>query len=191
MSKELFTIGVVGHRYLGGEKENLFVQFLCYKILALLRVKYPEIRAISAMSPGADTIFAQSAILHSIQLELVIPFDDFRKDYKSEGCVEKYDFLRKKACCENVLNFGKRDNYAYKKSMELVVIKSDIIVAVWDGKMVSSECGTCYTMVFCEKLNKTVLVINVKDKKLQVRAKVNKRYRSFDNIEADYILKIL
>lgn len=191
MYSDFFAIGGIGHRDLGGNSDNLYVQSICYKLFSEIKKKYPKIRAISAMSHGADTIFSQAAILHNIQLESVIPFDEFICDFSDEEHIEKYKILKKMAFCKTMINFKKRDDLAYKKSMEWVIIKSDIVIAFWNGKMISSVGGTWNAMLFCEKFNKSLIVINIDDKKINMKIKINKKYRYFKNIKVNHILEII
>lgn len=164
MDNALFSVGVIGHRYLGGEKTHLFVQSCCHKIFSDLKKKYSKIRAISAISQGADSIFAQSAVSLNIKLDTVIPFDEFQSDFSDEAAYERYIALRRNSNIETRVNFVKRSKLAYKKSMEWVVFQSNIIIAVWDGKKTGSTGGTWEAIMLCEKLNKTVININTSTK---------------------------
>lgn len=183
-----FTIGIVGHRDLGGKDESLYVQLCCHKILSELRNRYPKIKAISAISEGADSIFAQSAISLDIQLESVIPFDDFMSDFSAEVPYERYKSLRKKSDYETRVNFSERSNLAYKKSMEWVVFKSNIVLAVWDGKEIGSIGGTWEAVLLCEKLNKTIIHIDTHNRAMSLYFNEGNKYRPFKNITAEHIV---
>jgi hypothetical protein len=164
MPETIFTVGIVGHRHLSGEDAYIYVQSCCHRILSELRAEYPKIRAISALSQGADSIFAQTAVSLNIPLESVIPFDDFRSDFTEGVPGERYRTLRKRSYLETRVHFSKRSNLAYKRSMEWVVFKSNIVIAVWDGKKAGSVGGTWETILLCEKLRKTMIIIDVRNK---------------------------
>jgi uncharacterized phage-like protein YoqJ len=191
MADTFFTIGIIGHRDLGGEDVDFYVQSCCHKILSELRVKYPKIRAISGISQGADSIFAQSAVSLDIQLESVIPFDDFKSDFAGEVSHERYKTLRKSADFETRVNFSKRSNLAYKKSMEWVVFKSNIVIAVWDGKKIGSIGGTWEAVLLCQKLNKTMINIDIHNKTMSLHFNDRKNYFSRKNTTAEHIARYI
>ena len=161
MENTFFCVGIIGHRYLGGDDIDIFVQSCCHKILSGFKRNYPNLKAVSALSQGADSIFAQSAISLNIELDAVIPFDEFQSDFFDETAYETYRKLRGNSYFETRVNFVKRSNLAYKKSMEWVVFKSNIIIVVWDGIKEGSTGGTWEAIMLCEKLNKTVVIINI------------------------------
>jgi len=191
MTASIFTIGIVGHRDLGDKNDGLYVQLCCHKILSELRYRYPKIKAISAISEGADSIFAQSAIALDIQLESVIPFDDFKSDFPEETSYERYKSLRKKSDYETRVNFSGRSNLAYKKSMEWVVFKSDIVLAVWDGKEIGSIGGTWEAVLLCEKFNKTIIHIDTCNRVMSLYFHEGNKYSPCGNITADHIVRYI
>lgn len=189
MADTFFNIGIIGHRDLGGEEVNFYVQSCCHKILSELTVKYPKIKAISAISEGADSIFAQSALSLNIQLESVIPYNDFMTDFTGEIPHERYKTLRKSSDFETMVNFSKRSNLAYKKSMEWVVFKSNIVMAIWDGKKIGSIGGTWEAVQLCEKLNKTMINIDIHNKTMSIHFNGRRNYFSRNNITAGQIAR--
>ncbi len=161
MENSLFYVGIIGHRYLGGNDAKLFVQSSCHRILSELKKNYSDLKAVSALSPGADSIFAHRAISLNIDLEAVIPFDEFRSDFFDKASYELYKKLRDNSYLETRVNFVKRSNLAYKKSMDWIVFKSDMIIAVWDGIREGPAGGTWEAIRLCERLNKTVVTLNI------------------------------
>ena len=109
-----FTIGIIGHRDLGGENVDFYVQMCCHRLLSKIKIKYPKTRAISAISQGADSIFAQSAVSLNIPLESVIPFNNFKSDFTGKIPKERYKRLRKRSGFETRVNFSERSNLAYQ-----------------------------------------------------------------------------
>ena len=191
MDDTFFTIGIIGHRDLGGEDVDFYVQTCCHKILSELRSKYPKIRAISAISQGADSIFAQSAVSLNIQLESVIPFSDFKSDFTGEVPCERYKMLRKSSNRETMVNFSKRSNMAYKKSMEWVVFKSNIVIAVWDGKKIGSIGGTWEAVLLCKKLNKTIINLDIHNKTMSLHFNELHNHFYSRNITTGHIARYL
>lgn len=172
----VFTIGIIGHRDLNVENGSLYLQLCCHRILSELNNRYPNIKAISAISMGADSIFAQCATALNLQLESVIPFDKFESDFIVEESYERYKFLRKKSICESRVNFSERSNLAYKKSMEWVVFKSNVVIAAWDGKEIGSTGGTWEAVSLCKILNKTMIHIDAYNQNINLYHNENDEY---------------
>ena len=168
MAETLFTIGIIGHRDLGGQDIDFFVQSCCHQILCELKRKYSNIRAVSAISQGADSIFAQCAVSQHIPLESVIPFEDFKSDFTGEAPHERYNTLRNGSDFVTTVNFSKRSDLAYKKSMQWVVFKSNVVIAVWDGEQTGSTGGTWEAVLLCEKLNKAMIHIDIHKKTIHL-----------------------
>lgn len=187
MSEDIFTVGIVGHCDLGGEDVDFYVQMCCHKLLSELRIKYPKIRAISAISQGADSIFAESAVSLNIPLESIIPFANFKSDFTEEVPLERYKKLRESADFETAVNFSKRSDLAYKKSMEWVIFKSNIVIAVWDGKKIGSIGGTWEAVLICRNLNKKMINIDIHNKTMSLYFSERNNYFFRKNISAKHL----
>lgn len=164
MENNSFNIGIIGHRFLGGSDIEIFVQSSCQNILSVYKQKYKDLKAVSALSQGADSIFAQAAVSLNIKLHVVIPFNEFHTDFCNEFANVTYKKLRSISHLENRVNFIKRSNLAYKKSMDWIVFKSNIVIVVWDGIENGLTGGTWETIKLCKKINKAIIVINVNDR---------------------------
>lgn len=161
---ETYKVGVVGHRALGPIERQSFIHFWCHRILAILKKKHANMIAVSAIADGADTIFAQSAISLGIELESIIPFGLFSSDFQDEVAYERYRCLRSTSRDETQANFSERSNQAYRKSMEWVMFKSNIVVAVWDGREEGTIGGTWEAISLGIKMRKPIIHIdNVKE----------------------------
>ena len=189
MVNRIFKVGVIGHREIGGEEQYSFVHLCCHKLLVGLKAKYPDVTAISAISEGADSIFAKSAIALDISLESVIPHDDFSSDFINEINYETYRSIRNKSKYETTVNFTKRNCLAYKKSMEWLVFKSNVIIAIWDGNEVGTVGGTWESILLCKKLRKPIIHINCLTNELSTYVEKNNKYRLHVNLTAQNAIR--
>lgn len=189
MADTVFTVGIIGHRDLGGQEINFFVQSCCHRILCELKRKYSKIRAVSAISQGADSIFAQCAVSLHIPLESVIPFEEFKSDFAGEAPHEGYNTLRNGSDFVTTVNFIKRSNRAYKKSMQWVVFKSNVVIAVWDGKQTGSTGGTWEAVLLCEELNKAMIHIDIHKKTISLHVIERGTGISRKTIRAEHIVR--
>ncbi len=168
MSEIVFKIGGIGHRDLSSHGEYHYAQLCCHEIFSVLKKKYASIRAISALAEGADSLFAQMAIVSGVQLETVIPFKKFESDFQSKDSFARYSTLKKNSELEDNVNFKDRSDAAYRKSMEWVVFKSNLIVAIWDGKEVGSKGGTWEALTLCKILRKQFIHVNISEKTMHL-----------------------
>ncbi len=162
-----YKVGAIGHRKLDDQGGH-YVQLCCHIILSALKEKYLSIKAVSAIAEGADSLFAQTAISMGIQLEPVIPFKDFMSDFQKEESYERCKSFRNKSEVENRVNFSERSGIAYRKSMEWVIFKSNIIIAIWDGKEIGSMGGTWEAVSLCKKLKKNFIHIDVSNNTMNI-----------------------
>jgi hypothetical protein len=163
-------VGGIGHRELDEVGEFAYVQLCFHRILSELVRCFPQLQTVSALATGADTVFAQCAKALSIPMASVIPFANFDADFSESEPNARYLALRGSACSETRLHFVERDDRAYKKSMEWVVFKSNIVVAAWDGRRIGSPGGTWEAVLLCEKLGKTLLHVDTVHKTLNIHA---------------------
>lgn len=165
-----FNVGGIGHRNLGGTSEVIFVQFFFHQILNELASKYPRLNAVSALASGADTVFAECAHSLAIPLISVIPFSGFDRDFLDPEAYARYRSMRDSSAIEQCLHYGKRTSSAYRKSMEWVIVKSNLVIAAWDGRCIGSVGGTWEALSLCDRLGKPMLHINTEKRTLSVSA---------------------
>ena len=189
--KRTVTIGGIGHCDLDALDVFPYVQLCFHRVLTELARRFPRLKAVSALATGADTVFAQCAKTLSIPLESVIPFANFDADFADPEPNARYRALRGSAFCENRLHFSERNDRAYKKSMEWVVFKSNIVVAAWDGRRVGSPGGTWAAVSLCEKLGKTLIHVDTANKTLNILGGRGGSFAARRDVPASQIMRHL
>lgn len=188
MTTGAFTVGVIGHRYLGDESCALFARTCCHALLSDLRQKFSRIKAISALSDGADSIFAQTAISLGMELESIIPFANFNSDFPDELPRERLRNFRLNAATETQVNFKERSQFAYRKSMQWLIFKSNLIVAMWDGVETGPAGGTWESVKLCQKLDKPVVRIDTRTRALYVITNGNHKMLTGKRANARHVI---
>lgn len=164
-----FIVGGIGHRNLTATGETLFVKFCFYEIINELVTQIPWIKGVSALAHGADTIFSECACQLSMPLEAITPFRSFETDFTDLEQHTRFRQARSTAAIETSLPFHQRCSAAYKRSMELVVYKSNLVIAAWDGRCIGSGGGTWEAISLCDKLGKSVLHVDTVKKSTFLR----------------------
>lgn len=159
----MFRVGMVGHRFLGGQEAEAFVSRQCALLLGQALAARRGVVALSAIAEGADTIFAEAAVALGIPLELVRPFGHYADDFETEEARRRYDALRAAARDETRLPHAARSGVAYRDAMDWVVTRSDLLLAAWDGLPASGPGGTGEAVARAAALGRPLIHLNVKD----------------------------
>src|ERR1700675_5096950 len=126
----MFRIGVVGHRYLANKETVTFVGESSSTILKQMHAKHRDVRVISAIAEGADTILAEAAVALNIPLEIVRPFEGYSLDFTTPPAKQRYERLLSCASSETRLSHAVRSDAAYLAGMYWIVDNSSLVVAV-------------------------------------------------------------
>lgn len=121
-----------------------------------------EMRLISGMALGVDTIAAYIAIVMKIKglpvtLEAAVPCSGQEKLWPQESKDRYYDIL-KKADIVTVLA-EKYSAAAMQRRNEYMVDHSDLVIAVWDG----TPGGTGNCVRYARSKGKRIIIINPRD----------------------------
>jgi hypothetical protein len=138
----MFTIGIVGHRFLKNEDAHSFIEHQCIDILKRLQYRHPKIIALSAIAEGADSIFAKAALSLNIPLKIVRPFHNYENDFITPAAQDCYRSLRSSAAQEVILPYYYRSESAYLAGMQWVVNQSTLLLAAWNGIFEGGKGGT-------------------------------------------------
>lgn len=112
-----------------------------------------DLRIISALASGADQWVADEAIKIGFKLEAVLPFsrDEYLRDFKNRTDAESYEYLIKNATEITELDgkirideTGKRkhEGNSYEIAGNEIIMRSDVLIAVWDGYESRGKGGT-------------------------------------------------
>jgi hypothetical protein len=135
-------LGIVGHRVFASKLAAEFAASCCAAILRSRMQQQRRLSAISALAEGADSAFAEAALELGLPLEVVRPFVGYADDFEAPHARRRYERLRAAAREEITLPFTGRSSAAYVAAMSWVVRRSDLLVAVWDGRWRGGTGGT-------------------------------------------------
>ena len=137
------SIGVTGHRLdrlgdVSPEQVTAAVgQVVATLASALAGRRAP--RLVDCLADGADCIVADAALAHGWSLDVVLPFAraDYAADFVAGTPLAGYERLLDAAHAVFELP-GERDDAtgsgaAYERAGRIVLLQSDILIAVWDG----------------------------------------------------------
>lgn len=145
-------IGITGHRHFSEPEMYKFVSDTLRDKLSTLKAEHGNVRALSALALGADTIFAEIALGLGYELEVVVPFARFQDDFKNEDDVKQYKSLLERALAVHRLRFVNKSDFAYLSAGKWIVNRSDVLIAVWDGLPGKGAGGTSDIVAYAKKM---------------------------------------
>ncbi|MGD9496003.1 MAG: hypothetical protein AB7Y46_06820 [Armatimonadota bacterium] len=143
MSGEAVCVGVTGHRHLA-EVEKLKAAIA----EALDRVQAAFLgRALVCVSPlaeGADRLVAEAVLARGGTLHALLPFavEDCLSDFEGEDSRAQFRRLMGAAARVEVLPACASRKESYEQVGLVVLERSDVVIAVWDGQPAQSQGGT-------------------------------------------------
>lgn len=104
-----------------------------------------QLRLISALAEGADTVCAEVALSRNYHLDVPLPFTaaDYARDFENEGARETYHALLARA--SRLLELpGDRsaEEAAYSLAGGAILASADILLAIWNGQGSGGRGGT-------------------------------------------------
>lgn len=132
-------IGITGHQRLA-DPDNW--HWVGNEVdLLLSRISSP-LFGISCLAIGADQLFARAILRHRGTLEVIIPFAGYELTFAEGAQREEFERLVKLARLVNVLEKRGSQEEAYLTAGQNLVDRSELVMAIWDGKPAQGPGGT-------------------------------------------------
>jgi hypothetical protein len=149
-------IGITGHTNLTAASETL-----AYAAIhdALKPYVQEGISGVTCLARGADQIFARVVLDIGGQLTVVLPSQNYREKKVKAANLAAFDDLLSRAAEVVYLPFDEPGRNAYMAASEELVSRSDMMVAVWDGKPAGGYGGTADVVEHVRSLGRRVLVV--------------------------------
>lgn len=141
--RAVVTIGVTGHRYLA-ERDRLD-DALAGVVETLARTRPGPWTVVSSLAEGTDRLVARHLLGHpGSRLVAVLPLevDDYETDFLTPESLAEFRELLARADETLVLPPQEDRDLAYEAAGRVVLDRSDVLVAVWDGQDGQGVGGT-------------------------------------------------
>lgn len=147
-------IGVTGHQDRAGINWTWVKDTIREELTKIGSVK----QGLSALAVGSDQVFADVVLGLGVPVLAVIPVWNYERYFDGEDLANYRRFLSE--CEVMYLNRHGDDEQAFLEAGKIIVEKSDMIFAIWDGKQAEGQGGTGDIVVFAQEKAKPVLQIN-------------------------------
>jgi|HubBroStandDraft_6_1064221.scaffolds.fasta_scaffold464289_1 hypothetical protein len=149
-------IGVTGHRHLTPDTVELVTHALDECVTR--HAAAGPLVGISCLAEGADQLFARIVLEHGGDLEVVIPAEDYSAKMTEPVRLEFEAFLGRARHVTH-LPYKEAKGPAYMAASLVLVDRSDLLVAVWDGERSASFSGTGDVVDYARQVDVRVEVI--------------------------------
>lgn len=150
-------VGITGHQRLDNPNDWGWVEQQINDVLDHLP---GPLVGITSLAIGADQLFARSILRREGTLEVIMPFDDYERTFANDSARFEYNRLLRDASKLDVLKRTGSDEEAYLAAGRLVVDRSDLIIAVWNGRPAAGLGGTADVVRYARKHGKDVVHLN-------------------------------
>ncbi len=158
-----FTVGLIGHRkLLPQELDRLVTEFDDFLAELFGSFKHTPILLLTSLAEGADRIALRSRFRDSLTICAVLPFEveDYRSDFQDAHSLKDFeDSLSRVDQCIEVFSSDPKSsqrNLDYRKCANWISDRSNVLVAIWNGKFNDEPGGTSDTISYRIEKNKQV-----------------------------------
>jgi hypothetical protein len=150
-------VGITGHQKLEEKDCWLWVGFAVRTALA--EIPRPLV-GVSSLAIGTDQLFAELVLKSGGSLEVVVPFPDYWQAFTPGQMRSQYQALLNRATRVDVLPARGSREESYLAAGQLVVERSDLMIAVWNGRAAAGLGGTGDIVRYARQLNRKVLHVD-------------------------------
>ncbi len=110
----------------------------------------------TSLAVGADQLFAEAVLRHGGSFTAIIAFAGYELKFAEGQDREAYERLLAQAAEVEVLKTSASNREAYFKAGKQVVNRSELLIAVWDGKPAAGLGGTADVVNYARQRGKRI-----------------------------------
>jgi hypothetical protein len=148
-------VGMTGHQGLPTPTAELVKATL----RDTLSVYTPNLVGVTMLGPGADQLFARLVLELGGALYVVVPAAEYRDGFEDPDAQAGYDELYGRASYFEALEHMESTEQAHMDGGKVVVDRSSVLVAVWDGEPSRGLGGTADVVSYARQRGVPVEII--------------------------------
>ena len=161
-------VGITGHRSIGTDDDTTVVDAVREALDQIeerrrrgTTATLVDLTVVSSLAEGADRLVAWQAMLRGASLEVVLPLprDDYLTDFTSEESKAQFHTLLGQAAAVTELAAAGGREEAYERAGRAVVDRSDVVLALWDGRPARGRGGTAEIVSYARQHRVPILRI--------------------------------
>ena len=119
----------------------------------------PDLVGVSLLGPGADQLFARVVLEQGGALYVVVAAEQYRDSFEDPDAQRGYDELFNQASHVEALEHVESTEEAHMDAGKVVVDRSNVLLAVWDGEPSRGLGGTADVVAYARQRGVPVEVI--------------------------------
>ena len=147
-------VGITGHQRLSSSADWQWVEEAIKNGLAALA---GNLMGFSSLALGADQRFAEIVLKRGGALTVIVPFADYETKFAEGADRDSYKRLLAQASFVEVLQSAGSNREAYFRAGKQVVNRSELLIAVWDGKLAAGLGGTADVVGYARQCGKPLI----------------------------------
>ncbi len=132
------TVGCTGHQTLSAATRRSIAAALAARIAAV----DDEVIGLSSLAAGADQVFAHVVLASGGRLHVLIPCRGYAEAFEDPDSQRAFRHLLAQADAVTELPFTEASEEAFMAAGRAIADRSDLLLAVWDGKPAAGFGGT-------------------------------------------------
>lgn len=149
------TIGVTGHQDIPSEA----LAFVEKGIADVISRSGEQPLGVSSLAAGADQLFADILLKAGGQLHVVVPCRGYEKTFSEQTNLDCFLDLLQKADIIETLDNPAPSEEAFLEAGHRVVDLSQLLIAVWDGKVAKGKGGTADIIDYARERGREVVIL--------------------------------
>jgi hypothetical protein len=141
-------VGITGHQRLGDDSTMRQIEKALERVISEFE---PPLIAVTSLAVGADQLFTHVMISHGASIDAIIPFQGYERTFANTAARDEYFALLDQAANVTVLPRTGDDEECFFEAGKAVVRRSDLLVAIWDGKPARGLGGTADIVRFARE----------------------------------------
>lgn len=149
-------IGFTGHQRIASPQNWGWIREQMEQVLQA----NAECSVLVCLAEGADQLFASSALELGVPVEAVIPCQDYASTFSNPTAKSRYEDLLRLVTRNDTLALHPPSEEAFLVAGRHIVDRSDLLVAVWNGKPAAGKGGTGDIVAYARSAGRPVLHIH-------------------------------
>ena len=146
-------VGITGHHRLPDPSDWLWVQAELDEFLSEAPI---PLVGFTSLAIGADQRFAESILRYGGSFVAIIPFLNYSLKFAEGHDREAYERLLGQAAEVEVSKASASNREAYFKAGKQVANRSELLIAIWDGKSAAGLGGTADIVRYAQSCSKPI-----------------------------------
>ena len=149
------ALGVTGHQVIPSEKLASTV----HAVRDVLHRAGSPLTGVTSLAAGADQLVATELVQSGGRLHVIVPSLLYERTFTSSEGLACFRLLLEAAIEVTTLDYAKPTEEAFMAAGRTIVDRSEMLLAIWDGKPARGLGGTADVVRYARRTGKSVTIV--------------------------------